>query len=121
MTEKPIITARFLLEDGKPVFTEVGEKRHYRILLQVANAPDDTHGVTYELDESYYDPMRDVRNKPAFEESTSSYGDYEMQARVRRLKRVDLIAERLSTALERGHAGDMNPAIAEAIEYIRKH
>lgn len=117
------LVARFVLdEDGKPRIIEKDDRKHYWIDLHVADAPDDTYAVNYELDDSYYDPVRESREpNDGFVERLTSYGDYTVQAKLRTKNRVEVVATELSEALSRGHAGEVSPMIAKAIDDIRKY
>ncbi len=54
------LKARFILgEDGKPKYISDGTLRHYVIELFVEEVPEDAIGVTYQLDETYHDPLRE--------------------------------------------------------------
>lgn len=115
------IVARFLLDtDGRPRTVNNGELRHYWIELHIEFPPDDTYAVTYQLHESYYDPVRESRNaKGAFAEKLTSYGDFTVQARLRTRNRVVTIAAELSEALSYGHRDKASESISKALGDIR--
>jgi len=117
---EPQICAEFVLdkEGNKPIAVEGAS---FRIKLFIDGAPDDTHAVTYKLHESYYDRSREVREAPRFEEEITSYGDYPVQAVIRRKKQSQVISEKLSAALERGYGKDASQAIRSAIAQIQKN
>jgi len=121
--DEPKLLARFFLDDKKvPEYSGKTEgKKNYSIRIFIKNAPSDTHAVTYQLDPSYFDPVREIRSRPTFEEEITSYGDYDLQARIRRKKRADVLAVRLSEALREGHASAMTPEIEAAIRDIEGH
>jgi pYEATS domain-containing protein involved in immunity len=114
----PKLKAEFLLDKaGKPVGRSSG---HYQIVLSVENAPPDTHAVTYQLDPSYYDPIRTVRGSQGnFAEEITSYGNYYVQARVRARDRVIPAGANLYQALLRSHGNSNDEAIRKALADIR--
>jgi hypothetical protein len=121
MTRLPVIKAVFELdENGRPTFTRRGNLKHYRIRLHVENVPDDTYAVTYKLHDTYYDPVRESRDRNAgFAEDLTSYGDFTVQAKVRSKEGAVTLATPLSAALEAGHRAQLLPEIASALEVIR--
>ena len=121
MMPSPVIKATFELDnEGRPTFTQRGERRHYRIRLRIDNTPNDTYAVTYTLHETYYDPVRESRDRAAgFAEDLTSYGDYTVQAKVRSKDGVATVATPLSAALVAGHGAHLPPEIESALEDIR--
>jgi hypothetical protein len=119
----PNIVAHFILDpDGRPKVIETADQKHYMIKLQIKDAPNDTYAVNYRLHESYPDPLRESHNQAAgFAEDLTSYGDYTLQARIRRQSHVQTVASELSQALARGHADSLNPAIEAALKDIADH
>jgi hypothetical protein len=119
----PTIKATFELDAvGAPTAIESGELRHYHIKLRVDDVPAGTYAVTYTLDDSYYDAVREVRNSEAgFEERLTSYGDYTVQAKIRTPNGVTTVAVPLSTALSEGSGEALNSAIADALHDIAAH
>jgi hypothetical protein len=119
--DTPVIKATFTLDqEGRPVVVERGDLKHYQIKLRVENVPEDTYAVTYLLDESYYDPVREARDRDTgFAEDLMSYGDYTVQAKVRSREGVAAVAIPLSAALEAGHGKDSSAEIASALNDIR--
>lgn len=119
----PSIKATFELDAaGRPTAVESDELRHYRIKLRVDDAPPDTYAVTYTLDDSYYDAVREVLDSEArFEEHLTSYGDYTVQAKIRSPDGVTTVAVPLSTALSKGHVEGLNSAIEGALHDIAAH
>lgn len=117
----PRIVARFLLDTkGLPEVVKRPDVNHYRIKIFIEAPPADTYAVTYQLHESYYDPVRESRDATTgFAEETTSYGDFTIQAQVRTRSRVEVTAAELSTALAFGHKDDMSADISRALEEIR--
>ena len=117
---EPQIVARFVLDkDGLPQWEE--DDNGYWIRLKIENTPSDTYFVTYELHESYYDPIRVSRKPAEFTKDITSYGDYTVKARLSRKTRTDSLATLLSRALKAGHAIDQTDEIAQAIKEIANH
>jgi hypothetical protein len=116
------IVATFELDaNGLPQFVQRGELKHYRMRLSLDQPPSDTYAVTYALHETYYDPVRESRDKASgFGENLTSYGDFTVQAKVRTRDGVLNVAAPLSGALANGHSQDLTPAITAAIEDIRR-
>jgi hypothetical protein len=121
MMLSPVIKAMFELDQlGRPEAIQRENHKHYRIRLHVENVPDDTYAVTYLLHETYYEPVRESRDRNAqFAEDLTSYGDFTVQARVRSKEGVATIATPLSAALEAGHGANLPPEIMSAISDIR--
>lgn len=115
----PKIKAEFILDaDGKPI----QESGHYEIRLSIKDAPPDTHRVTWQLHETYYDPIRDVRDRNSgFAEVLSSYGDYEVKATVRLKDRSILATRGLAEALRDNYVGNTNPAVLGALSDIAEN
>jgi hypothetical protein len=114
------LVAKFALDsEGVPKVAYQGDPPHYRITLTVSGAPEDAYAVTYELHESYYEPVRESRRRTdGFGEEITSYGDYEVRASVRGRRRTQTVVAELSEALARGHAKETSPAIAAALRDI---
>jgi hypothetical protein len=115
---EPRICAEFILDKAGKEPLEI-EGKNYRVKLFIEGAPEDTHAVTYKLHESYYDRLREVRERPKFEEEITSYGDYPVQAVIRRKNQSEVISDRLSTALRRRYGDNPSPRINSAIQQIR--
>ena len=108
-------------EAGQPRFIRHGDRKHYGIRLRIAEPPPDTYAVTYLLHETYYDPVRESRDRVSgFAEDLTSYGDFTVQAKIRTRDGVQTVATPLSRALTDGHAPNLTPPIASAIEEIRR-
>lgn len=116
------IKAEFILDsEGKPKFISDGRNRHYEILLKVDDAPEEAIGVTFKLDESYYDPLREAyRADTGFAEEITSYGDYEISATVR-TKLPEEIRSSLSDALERNYGTSADNNIQAALRDIKRN
>ena len=114
----PSIKASFLLDkSGKPKVSASGD---YEIRLQVEDAPEGTYRVTYELDDSYYDPLRDaIDPSSSFSEDLTSYGDYLIQARVRAKDHTLLAKRSLFDALMESYSDSTDPDILRALTDIK--
>lgn len=113
----PVIKAFLALDEkGKPKGRSSG---NYHIVLRLADAPADAHRVTYQLDDSYYDPVREVRDRDAqFSEEIESYGDYEIKATIRLKDHAILTSRALSEALREAHGDNPDPDVRKALEEI---
>jgi hypothetical protein len=120
----PKIRAEFIVDDAKaPLVVEKDGKKHFHIRLFVDDAPTDAYAVTYELDPSYYDAVREARDADqAFAEDLTSFGDYTVRANVRTRSGRKLVRDELSRALARSYPHEeAPPAILDALAYIRQH
>ena len=95
--------------------------KHYGILISIKNAPEDTHAVTYELHETYVDPVREVFKCPNFEFEITSYGNYTIKAKIRRKSYTNFISRLLSEALRESYENRSNLDIQNAIKDIEKY
>lgn len=113
-------------QSGRPAFVKGDDKRHYKLVFEVENAPKDTYAATFELDPTYYDPMRTVSpgDDGQFRLQTTTYGDYDLQVRLRTKTGEIPLIDSVSRALQRwrSDAGPKSdPAVDEAISYIANH
>jgi hypothetical protein len=122
--QAPSIRVEFLVDDaGNPTYSDNPDRlgtirRHYDIRVTLASPPPDTWNVTFYLHESYYDPVRETR-KPEFSFTTTTYGDYIIQAKIYGSKGVDVLAANLSESLRKSYSGTTHPAILHAIDEIQ--
>lgn len=126
-SDQPTICAEFQLDEtGNPEFLTKRYK-HYYIKLFIKNSPKNAYLVTYELHESYPDPVREVFGRQDtsgtdnFELRTTSYGDYLIKASVRTKDYVSLLSKMVSEALQESYGDIKNQAIRDALEDIAKH
>ena len=117
----PKLIASFVLgPDGKPEKIESNNHNHYKLKLSVKDAPEDTYAVTYYLHPSYYDPVREVSNKDVgFAEELTSYGDYEVQAKIRSQEYPLPVRRNLYEALKESYGENSDPSILEALNEIK--
>lgn len=118
--DAPKIKAEFLLDmDGKPKGRSSG---NYVIRVSIAGAPEHAHRVTYKLDDTYYDPVREVRDRESgFSEELTSYGDYEIKATVRMKDHSILTSRRLAEALKEQYADTSEHSILDAIKALSEN
>jgi hypothetical protein len=123
MRASPKIKATFLLgSDGRPELVQQDNVKHYKIRLQVDDTPDGTYAVTYVLDKSYRTPIREVLDKKAgFAEELTSYGDYQVEAKIRTRDGAYTVSTTLSGALKAGHREHLTSPIAEALQQIQSN
>jgi hypothetical protein len=121
MSDLPKLRAEFLLDDdGEPLKAKDGKLTHYEIKLWIEDVPTGAYGVTYDLHDTYYDPKREVFGASGdFAEEITSYGDFEVRAKVRTRSATCTVKEQLSSALERNYAGNASPAIVKALTAIK--
>lgn len=122
MSDAPVLAANFILDgDGKPLFSESGGHRHYAITLAVKNVPSSAYGATFELDPTYYDPIRSASPTGGVAEiETTSYGDYIVTARLNSKEKAPALRTSLSRALRETHA-DGGPAFEKALRDIMEN
>lgn len=101
MSNQPSLKAEFILDKGKPDFFRGKKENHYKIRLYLDDVPDDVNIVTYRLDDTYYDPIREAVNKKnSFECNITSYGDYEIKINALGKNGNYSASRKLSEALE---------------------
>lgn len=122
---RPTLVAQFVLDEtGKPVSFESRNNRHYKILLKLLGTPTEVQSVTYKLDESYWNPEREVfRSKPGFEEAITAFGDYRLVASLSGSKQAGLhLEDSLADLLERSVPPNANKeAVEQALNDLREH
>jgi len=116
------LRARFVLDNTKrPTCIRRKDLLHYAIELFVEDAPDDAIGTTYELDETYYDPLLESRDGASgFAGQITAYGDYIVMATVRSKKPIRL-RKSLYAALGETYSGMTDPDIRKALADIQSH
>ncbi len=128
MIFSPIIKASFVLDASeKPSYflyeyTPSPTHKNYRIRLYVVNTPADAYAVTYTLHETYYDPVRESRDRAnEFPLEITSYGDFIVLALVRSKEGAMTVSALLSSALEAGYGPNLSAEIQEALRDIRSN
>jgi hypothetical protein len=115
--QRPAIQAHFVLDKDKPSEEAPG---HYAIRLSIKGAPADTYAVTYGLHSSYYDPIREAINPAAdFSEKITSYGNFEVTAKLRTKSGPSRLRRSLYDALQESHGEDKNEDVQRALRSIR--
>jgi hypothetical protein len=117
----PTLKATFQLdEQGQPERIQNAGLNHYLIKVEIEDAPEDTYAVTYQLDESYYEPVRESRDpQQRFAEDLTSFGDYPIQAKIRTKGGVLTVSSPLSAALKAGHQPQLTAEIQTALSDIQ--
>jgi len=122
MPDAPQLVARFVTdEQGKPRYAQPGTgRKHYRIVVEVENAPSDVVAATFELDPSYYLPVRTVERAAdgRVKLETHAYGDYALKVDLRSKSGVTPVSTTLRKALLCGESRNLDPKIAAAIAEI---
>jgi hypothetical protein len=120
----PTLIARFSLDEaGTPRRERPSRKAelHYIVILQIERAPGALASVTYKLDDTFIEPVREVDQPPRFLEEVWTYGDFDIIATLHWSNgREARIARPLVEMLRDGHRADMRPAIEAAIENLRR-
>ena len=114
------IIVKFILDEaGKPRFTEVRNHKHYKISIHIETPPRDTYAVTYYLHESYFDPVREIRDSVSnFAFQTTSYGDYTIRAKIRTKSGSFTTRKRLYISLKESYIDTTSPEIEAALRDI---
>lgn len=123
----PKLSARFELDkEGRPQFIESDGKRHFKINIDLEDAPAEIVSATYRLDSSFWDPVREVFRGEggSFRESITSYGDFDVVASISGSSIAgDSMRTQLSDALQQTYrknpSGD-SLSINDAIDHLRK-
>ncbi len=121
--ETPDLGAMFVLDaNGKPEYETASGRKHYYIKLFINGAPEDAQRATYQLDRSYFDPVRDVRRgEGKFMEPITSFGDYVVQAKVVSPDGPKIVEKSLSDALKSFYSAvDASPAVRTALQEIER-
>lgn len=127
MKEDLKLNAQFVVgSNGKPEFIEGDTRKHYKIRLSVEGVPTQSESVIYELDDSYYSPVREVFKEAggdSFEEEITSYGDFTVSTNVSGLTKTfhTKLSDALETSLDHYGPSTDIAAIADALEDIKKH
>ena len=124
MTEsQPKLRAAFVLDSQKKlIVSQSGSRRNYKIKLFLENLPPDTFAVTYRLHESYYNPIREVRDKTGgFEHTITSYGEFIVTSKIRTTSFSKELTKSLYQALKYTHGSENDSSIVQALEDIRTH
>lgn len=121
--EDPRIVVRFLTDaNHEPIYVQRGKFQHYQVEIEAVGLPADAYAVQFELDESYYDPVRTVTpdSEGRFRFTTTTYGDFPVIARVMRTKGDKLTLKTGLTRALRDTIGE-SAALREANNYIAVH
>lgn len=118
--------ARFVLDrGGEPVFDpdpEFPETRHYLIDLYLYSPlAAEIDVVTYHLlVPGFPDPDISSEDEPNdFRAGIQTYGDMQLDVTVNVMSVLYKQRARLSAMLENGHAGELNPAVRDALARIK--
>lgn len=125
MEMNPQLAIHFETDDnGEPRYV-LGEdgKKHYKLVLEVQNAPDDAYAATFELDSTYYDPVRSVTpdTEGKLQLRTTSYGNYPLRVSLTTKRGGVAITDSVVRALQRARP-EMpdNPSVDDAILELSK-
>ena len=120
---KPKLRVEFAIDEATQS-PKLDENGNYVIQFFVDDAPPELGSVVYELDPTYYDPLREKRrspNNPKFTEITSTYGDYDLTATLRLPGKLQTLTTPISGALRATYQGQMSAGIEAAIHDIASH
>jgi hypothetical protein len=120
------LRAVFVTTNGIPTFAEGVKYKHYSIMLSITDPPVDMLSVIYQLDNTYANPIRIVtKGVPNFQESITSYGDFDVRVSYRPMRdpnRIQtLLTRRLSDALAASYEPVIPEAVSSAIKDITDH
>ena len=118
----PYIKAAFEVDDkGLPIRHEYGGLNHYSIRLSVQDAPETTYAITYMLDETFVNPVREARKDSEFAEEIQTYGDFPVIAKVRTREGIQTVSVRLTEALRETYGAQQSAAITAALTELGEH
>jgi len=117
-TNDPTLKAAFVLDaQGKPGGRTAG---NYKIKLSIDGCPSDAYAVTYRLDPTYYDPVREALNQAdRFSEEITSYGNYVITAKIRTKSYPLEIRRSLYDALMETYRDASEPSVIAALTDIK--
>jgi len=125
--KEPKITVRLATDDDGSPEVEAATRdnlTHYKVVFEIENVPEDTYAATFELDPSYYDPVRTLRadEDGKFRLETSTYGDYPLIVRLHRKTGDLVLREGVARALRRARSSmPGNSKVDSALSYIADH
>lgn len=94
---------------------------HYCICLSLNNLLVNPEKVIYELDESYFNSKIEVKaGVTNFRTEITTYGDYEIKARIYYENKIEIICANLSEILAKVYQSNNSLEITEALEQIRR-
>ena len=123
-TMQPTLAVRLKTDPtGKPRFLEGKHLRHYRIVLEIENAPADAYLAQVELDPTYADPVRNLERAPdgTFRLETTTYGDYPVSVHLYRTGGYDIVLKDSVARALRRSAASPDPATQQALNDIARH
>jgi hypothetical protein len=123
-TVQPTLTVRLKTDSaGKPRFFTGKDHRHYRVVFEIENAPEDAYLAEVELGPGYPEPLRNVERDPdgVFRLETTAYGDYPVLVHLYRSNGYNpVLLDNVARALRRS-APNASPEVQQAIEDIARH
>lgn len=117
------ISAELVLDaDSKPISIKTDKLDNYKIKFNVVTSNPEVKRVVYHLDPSYYDPVREARDKKNdFEIETTTYGDYSILVDVQVGSENVRQQIKVSDLLKETYKESLTEAIAKAIKAIEEH
>jgi hypothetical protein len=119
----PSLGVRFQVgANGEPQFIDQGGHRHYKVVFEIENLPEGVYAATFELDPTYFDPVRTLRpdENGRIRLEVNAYGDYDVNVRLRTREGEVRVRGNLYRELQRS-CQEMKlggPAIEEALADI---
>ncbi|SOD03737.1 hypothetical protein SAMN05216486_11718 [bacterium JGI 053] len=111
-----------LVGGDEPETQTGGRLKHYKVRLFVDTQNPEVQNVTYKLDPTYYDPVRESRDADRnFEVSLSTYGDYPVTVEAQVGGEIVRYTAPLLALLRESHGNTTSEAIRAALEDIAKH
>ena len=119
------LTAEFVLNNDKPIFSESGKYKNYKIIYRLKSArKDEIKKVVYLLDSSYHNPIRESKDSANdFMLQTTTYGEYSLSVEVDFKNGRESARDNFSVTklLRQNYESTNNESITEAIDYISKN
>ena len=109
-------------ENGKPISSQGTSRTHYKINLYLDTPNPDVQAVTYKLDPTYYDPVRESTDASAkFRIELTTYGDYPVTVDAQVGTEIVRKVVGLSELLGLTYGAEASPAVQAALENIKKN
>jgi hypothetical protein len=108
---------------GDEPIAQLGERlNHYQVRVFLETQNPDIERVTYKLDPTYYDPVREsVDRSRNYEVSLTTYGDYPVTVEVQVGSEIVRQTTPLLELLQETHRQSHSPRIQDALREIATH
>jgi hypothetical protein len=117
------VRAEMILDEkNEPVRIKGDSLDHYKVRLFLDTQNPEVESVTYNLDPTYYDPVRESRDPDSqFSIELTTYGDYPVTVDAQVGNEIVREVKPLAELLEQTHQETASPEIESALKYIAAH